>query len=100
MPLVKLSDAELRRRAAAARPLPIDLRDPFLHAVSRELYGRAEVSPGVLHRVCRERPRQFFSPPNLSRSNDTNKPLSAARSLTGSVRSNRACRNRARRVKL
>jgi hypothetical protein len=70
---IKLSDDELSAVLAAARPLPVDLRDPFLHAVAHELSGRAEVGPGVVHRVCRELQRQFFSPPNLSRSNDTSK---------------------------
>jgi hypothetical protein len=73
MPPVKLSDSELDAVVAAARPLPIDLRDRFLHAVAHELSGRAVVGPGVVHRVCRELQRQFFAPPDLSRSNDVSK---------------------------
>ena len=52
MPPIRLSDSELDAVMAAARPLPVHLRDPFLHAVAQ---------------------RQFFDPPDLSRSNDTSK---------------------------
>jgi hypothetical protein len=70
---IKLSDSELDAVMAAARPLPIDLRDPFLHDVAHELSGRAEIGPGTVARTCRELQRQFFAPPDLSRSNDTSK---------------------------
>jgi hypothetical protein len=34
---IKLNDDELDALMAAARPLPVDLRDPFLHAVALRL---------------------------------------------------------------
>ena len=37
MPPIRLSDSELDAVMAAARPLPIHLRDPFLHAVAHAL---------------------------------------------------------------
>ena len=58
---------------AAARPLPVHLRDPFLHAVAHALSERNVIGPGTVHQVCRELQRQFFDPPDLSRSNDTSK---------------------------
>lgn len=65
MPL-KLSNDELDAVMQAARPLPIDMRDPFLQAVAHSLAGHAVVGPGVVHQVCRELQRQFFDPPDLS----------------------------------
>jgi hypothetical protein len=64
MPL-KLSDAELDAVLQAARPLPVDLRDPFLQAVAHALSGRDVVGPGTVHQVCRELQRQFFDPPDF-----------------------------------
>ena len=48
------------------RPLPIDMRDPFLQAVAHALAGRDVIGPGVVHQVVRELQRQFFDPPDLS----------------------------------
>jgi hypothetical protein len=73
MPPIRLSDSELDAVMAAARPLPVDLRDPFLQVVAHALSGRDVIGPGTVHQVCRELQRQFFDPPDLSRSNDTSK---------------------------
>ena len=70
---IRLSDSELDAVLAAARPLAVELRDPFLHAVARELAGRNVIGPGVVHRVCAEQQRQFFDPPDLSRGNGTSR---------------------------
>jgi hypothetical protein len=37
MPPIKLSDDELNAVLAAARPLAVEMRDPFLHAVAHAL---------------------------------------------------------------
>ena len=67
MPL-KLSDAELDAMMQAARPLPIDMREPFLLAVAHALSDRDVVGPGVVHQVCRELQRRFMtSPPQVPR---------------------------------
>jgi hypothetical protein len=73
MPPIRLTDAELDAVFAAARPLDRDLRDPFLQAVAHALSDRNIIGPGTVHQVCRELQRQFFDPPDLSRSNDTSK---------------------------
>jgi hypothetical protein len=73
MPPIKLSDDELNVVLAAARPLAVEMRDPFLHAVARALSGRDVVGPGTVHQVCRELQRQFFDPPDLSRAAGTSK---------------------------
>lgn len=63
-PPLALTDAELDIVFAAARPLDVDLRDPFLQAVANALmHERGPIGPGVVHRVCRELQRQFFVPP-------------------------------------
>ena len=67
MPPIKLTDAELDSVLAAARPLSIELRDPFLHAVARELQSCRELGPGVVHRVVAQVQREFFDPPDLDR---------------------------------
>jgi hypothetical protein len=73
MPPIKLSDDELNAVLAAAGPLPVEMRDAFLHAVARALSGRDVVGPGTVHQVCRELQRQFFDPPDLSRAAGTSK---------------------------
>ena len=65
MPPVRLSDDELSAVMSAARPLPLELRDPFLQAVAHALAGRDVVGPGTVFTVCRELQRQFWDPPDL-----------------------------------
>jgi hypothetical protein len=61
MPPLKLSDDEMSAVMSAARPLSIELRDPFLRAVAHELQGCSEIGPGVVHQVCREQQRIFMN---------------------------------------
>jgi hypothetical protein len=63
---IKLSDAELDCVMAAARPLAVEMRDPFLRAVAAALEGSKVIGPGVVARTCAELQRQFFDPPDLS----------------------------------
>jgi hypothetical protein len=65
MPPIRLTDSELDAVLQAARPLAVEMRDPFLQAVAHALAGRDVVGPGTVHQVCRELQRQFFDPPNL-----------------------------------
>jgi hypothetical protein len=75
MPPLRLSDSELDAVMAAARPLPVALRDSFLHAVAHELAGHKEVGPGVVHQVCREQQRIFMNGawPDFSRASGASK---------------------------
>jgi hypothetical protein len=75
MPPIKLSDAELDAVMSAARPLPIEMRDAFLHAVAHELAGHKVVGPGFVHQVCRELQSIFMAGawPDLSRARDQSK---------------------------
>jgi hypothetical protein len=70
---IRLNDTELDVVFSAARPLPVELRDPFLQAVADALASRGEVGPGVVYQVCREQQRRFFDPPNLDRGSEVNK---------------------------
>ena len=70
---IRLSDLELDAVMAAARPLQVELRDPFLHAVARELQGCRELGPGLVHRVVAQVQREFFDPPDFSRAKDVSK---------------------------
>jgi uncharacterized protein (DUF2336 family) len=70
-----LSDSELEAVLSAARPLAVDMRDPFLRAVAHELQGCREIGPGVVHQVCREQQRVFMNDawPDLSRAAGSSK---------------------------
>ena len=69
MPPVKLTDDELAAVLAAARPLDVRMRDPFLLAVAHALQQdcSGEIGPGTVARVCRDMQRQFFDPPDFDR---------------------------------
>lgn len=64
MPLA-LSDAQLDAVMNAARPIPPEQRDAFLHAVADALAQAGEVGPGSLDRLLAGMQRAFFDPPNL-----------------------------------
>jgi hypothetical protein len=46
MPTHRLSDSELDAVMAAARPLAVEMRAPFLQAVAHALAGRDIIGPG------------------------------------------------------
>jgi hypothetical protein len=60
---LKLTDAELDAVLAAARPLPVHVRDGFLQAVAVALQGCGELGPGVVFRVVRDVQRRYFDAP-------------------------------------
>ena len=62
-PPIRLTDAELDAVMSAARPLAVEMRDPFLRAVATALEGSKVIGPGVVARTCAELQRQFFDPP-------------------------------------
>ena len=52
---IKLSDNELDAVRAAARTLPVEMRDAFLQAVAHALRRcNGDIGPGLVHRVVRE----------------------------------------------
>jgi hypothetical protein len=75
MPPIRLTDDELSAVLAAARPLDVRMRDPFLRAVAHELQGCSEIGPGVVHQVCREQQRVFMNGawPDFSRASGSSK---------------------------
>jgi hypothetical protein len=72
---IKLSDNELDAVMAAARPLPVEMRDAFLQAVARALRRcNGDIGPGLVHRVVRELQPEFFDPPDLAPRRSGSKP--------------------------
>ena len=63
---IALTDAQLTAIFAAARPLAVRDRDPFLQAVAAQLNGRRDVGDSDVNRAIRAVQRQFFDPPELN----------------------------------
>jgi hypothetical protein len=61
---IRLTDDELSAVMSAARPLAVEMRDPFLQDVASLLRGR-EVGPGTVHRAIEQAQRAHFDPPDL-----------------------------------
>jgi hypothetical protein len=70
---VHLSDQQLDCVLAAAHPLPPDRRSAFLADVARTLASERLIGDGLLHRVIMHVQRQYFDPPDLTRSNGSSK---------------------------
>jgi hypothetical protein len=62
MPLA-LSDSELDIVFAAARPLQVQDRDPFLRAVAERLSSLPHLGDGLVFQICREVQREHWDPP-------------------------------------
>jgi hypothetical protein len=67
-----LTDEQMSQVLRCAEPLAPYDRGAYLERVAEQLRGR-ELGDGVVHLVCREVQRQFFSPPNLARRLDASK---------------------------
>ena len=61
--LLRLTDSELDIVFAAARPLAVNERDPFLQEVASRLSSLPHLGDGAVHRVCVEVQRRHWSPP-------------------------------------
>jgi hypothetical protein len=61
--MLKLTDSELDIVFAAARPLALQARDPFLRDVAERLAALPHLDDGVVHRVCAEVQREHWKPP-------------------------------------
>jgi len=55
------------------KPIAVDRRDAFLQQVVSTLASCGELGPGSVYRVCAEVQREFFDPPDLSRSTGSSK---------------------------
>jgi hypothetical protein len=72
-PPPRLTEAETDAIHAAAKPLPVERREPFLQQVATSLQARSEPGPGDVHRAIVDAQRRNFNPPNLDRMNGTTK---------------------------
>jgi hypothetical protein len=61
--VLRLTDSELDVVLAAARPLAVQDRDPFLQAVAERLSSLPHLGDGIVFQVCREVQREHWNPP-------------------------------------
>jgi hypothetical protein len=60
---IALTDSELDIVFAAARPLQVADRDPFLRDVAERLAALPERGDGLVFQICREVQRDHWDPP-------------------------------------
>jgi hypothetical protein len=63
MPPLRLTDSQITAIFAAARPLAVQDRDPFLQEVASLLAGIADIGDGDVARAIRAVQRKHFDPP-------------------------------------
>jgi hypothetical protein len=66
MPPLRLTDSQITAIFAAARPLAVQDRDPFLQEVASLLAGIPDPGDGDVHRAIRALQRRHFDPPELT----------------------------------
>jgi hypothetical protein len=69
---IRLTDSQLDVIMAAAEPLPVADRDPFLRDVVERLQGK-EIGDGILHRTIAEVQARYWHPPVLERAAGSSK---------------------------
>jgi hypothetical protein len=60
---IALTDSELDIVFAAARPLEVADRDPFLRDVAERLAALPHLGNGIVLQICREIQHRHFDPP-------------------------------------
>jgi hypothetical protein len=65
MPPLRLTDSQITSIFAAARPLAVQDRDPFLQEVAGLLQGIVDPGDGDVARAIRTVQRKHFDPPEL-----------------------------------
>jgi hypothetical protein len=63
-PPLKLTDSEMDTVLAAARPLALESRDPFLQDVADALAQLPHLGDGVVFRTCAEIQRKHWDAPH------------------------------------
>jgi hypothetical protein len=61
---IRLTDRQLAVIMAAAEPLPVADRDPFLRDIAARLQGN-EIGDGLIHRVIAEVQHRYWHSPQL-----------------------------------
>jgi hypothetical protein len=64
MPPLRLTDSQITAIFAAARPLAVQDRDPFLQEVAATLAGIVDPGDGDVARAIRATQRKHFDPPD------------------------------------
>jgi hypothetical protein len=60
---IALTDSEMEIIFAAARPLQVEDRDPFLQEVAERLSSFPHLGDGLVFQICREVQREHWNPP-------------------------------------
>jgi hypothetical protein len=63
--MLRLTDSELDIIFAAARPLAVQDRDPFLRDVAERLAAMPERGDGLVFQICREVQHKHWDPPRI-----------------------------------
>jgi hypothetical protein len=66
-PPPRLTEAETDAIHAAAKPLPIERREPFFQQVATSLQARSEHGPGDVHRAIVQAQQKHLDYPQLER---------------------------------
>jgi hypothetical protein len=79
MPPLRLTDSQITAIFAAARPLAVQDRDPFLQDVAAALQGIADPGDGDVARAIRAVQRRHFDPPDLDERAEPHRLMARAR---------------------
>jgi hypothetical protein len=61
--MLRLTDSEMDIIFAAAHPLAVQDRDPFLREVAERLSSLPHLGDGLVFQICREVQREHWNPP-------------------------------------
>jgi hypothetical protein len=76
---LKLSDSQITAVFAAARPLAVQDRDPFLQEVASLLAGIVDPGDGDVARAIRAVQRKHFDPPQFDERSEPHRRMAKAR---------------------
>jgi hypothetical protein len=79
MPPLRLTDSQITAVFAAARPLAVQDRDPFLQEVAGLLQGIVDPGDGDVARAIRAVQRRHFDPPELDERSEPHRRMARAR---------------------
>jgi hypothetical protein len=76
---LKLSDSQITSIFAAARPLAVQDRDPFLQEVAAALQGITDPGDGDVARAIRTVAKKHFDPPQFDERSEPHRRMARAR---------------------
>jgi hypothetical protein len=79
MPPLRLTDSQITAIFAAARPLAVQDRDPFLQEIAGLLQGIVDPGDGDVARAIRAVQRRHFDPPQFDERSEPHRRMAKAR---------------------